>query len=844
MAAEDCLRVIREAAGRDDLSDEAIDDLITELQRRRNVARAENRLESEEEAMLNAADELAAEVLAAAQIERRNRLINIKVLDDALRFAEAMDAETGDPSRALLARNVGSNVRVAGARQSVDARGNALTTQYLGGLIADLRRRNLLPLLNSRSLDREIAQELAELSKRQGNPGVSGSDEAVAIAKVIDKYRRAAVARENRAGAWIRPLEGYIVRQSHDMHRIRRVGFEAWRDAILPLLDGERTFQGADPDKFLRGAFDGLISGRHIRSNGADETDLRLAFKGSGNLAKRVSEHRVLHFRNADAWFDYNQQFGRGALMEAVFHDLERAARNTAMMEVWGTNPRAMFEKVLDTLKDRHRTDLRKLQRLERSILRHQFDEVEGVTRIPINPTSAHVTAAVMAVESMAKLGGATLSAFGDLGFKAAALRETGDNLLSAWAKNLESTLEGMAPGDRRITAELIGVGLDGQIGDLMARFSAVDDTPGNFAKAQRIFFKLNLLAPWTDSNKRGMGLVTSRDLAMNAGRSWDDLPQRELLELYGFDAARWDVARQAVRQEADGRQYLMPDAIRELPDSAFAGIVRGKKQKARAIRKAMDEVETALRSYYVDLADQATPTPGARERAFLRRGTRPGDPLGIALRLIGQFKAFPVTAATKILGRTARADTTGEFLRNVVKGQGDMIGLAHMIVATTTLGYVAQSAKEITKGRSPRDPFSAATWTAAMLQGGGLGLYGDFLFGEYNRFGRSFTASLAGPTLGTADDLLELLARARAGEDTAASALRLLVANTPGANLFYTRLALDYLVLFQIQEAINPGFLQRMERRIQRENNQTFILPPSQAIPLGGGSRLLEGVR
>ena len=47
-----------------------------------------------------------------------------------------------------------------------------------------------------------------------------------------------------------------------------------------------------------------------------------------------------------------------------------------------------------------------------------------------------------------------------------------------------------------------------------------------------------------------------------------------------------------------------------------------------------------------------------------------------------------------------------------------------------------------------------------------------------------------------------------------------------------------------QAQEAASPGFLRRMERRIERENKQTFIIPPSQVIPRGGGTRLFEGVR
>lgn len=846
MAAQDCIDAIKAAAG--DLSDEEVTEILEILQARAKARQAAGQAATLDQALLDEADNLAADLEVAALIEKRNRAINVVRRFELESFVEQVDALTGDPSLGLSAANVGINARLPRARASADAKGHALITEYLGGLVAGLRREGVLAVFNSRLLEREIARELAELSKPAGaaRPGLSGSREAQTIAQVIDKIRRAAVARENRAGAFIRPLAGYVVRQSHDMHKIRRAGFTAWRDAILPLLDVARSFQGADPEDFLKGAFDGLQSGRHIVSNGAEESDLSVAFKGPGNLAKRISQHRVLHFKDADAWFDYNQAFGRGSLSDALVHELERAARNTALMETWGTNPRNLFENLLAKLKDQHRADPKKLARLERGSLLNQFDEVEGITRVPLDPSLAKVTSIVLAVETLSKLGGAAISSFGDLGFKALEIARGGDNLLTVWGKNLESSLEGLAPGARREVAELIGVGLEGQIGDLAARFMAQDDIPGRVAKVQQLFFKLNLLGPWTDANKRGLGLMFARELAMKKTRSWGQLDpaQQELLGLYGIGPREWDVARQATRKAADGREYLMPDAIEGLEDGALRALLRDPKASARKLRKARDEIATALRAYYVDRVDNAVPTPGARERAFLKQGTRPGTPAGIAFRLVGQFKAFPVTVATRVLGRLAEADTTGQFFRNLASGKGDILGLAHMVVATTVLGYVAQSAKEITKGRSPRDPSQLSTWNAALLQGGGLGIYGDFLFGETNRFGRSLTETLAGPTISDVSELKEIIDRLRAGEDAGAAALRFGVGVTPFANLFYTRIALDYLILFQLQEAINPGFLKRMERRIQRENKQTFILPPSRAIPRGGGDRILEGVR
>jgi hypothetical protein len=49
--------------------------------------------------------------------------------------------------------------------------------------------------------------------------------------------------------------------------------------------------------------------------------------------------------------------------------------------------------------------------------------------------------------------------------------------------------------------------------------------------------------------------------------------------------------------------------------------------------------------------------------------------------------------------------------------------------------------------------------------------------------------------------------------------------------NLFYSRIVLDYLVLYQIQEALNPGYLRRMERQVEREQGQEFLLAPSEAV-------------
>ena len=52
---------------------------------------------------------------------------------------------------------------------------------------------------------------------------------------------------------------------------------------------------------------------------------------------------------------------------------------------------------------------------------------------------------------------------------------------------------------------------------------------------------------------------------------------------------------------------------------------------------------------------------------------------------------------------------------------------------------------------------------------------------------------------------------------------------NTPFINLFYTKLALDYLFLHDLQELAKPGFLRDMERRINKDFEQEFYFSPQQ---------------
>lgn len=797
MTAAACLVEIQRAAGRP-LSDDEMADLLEELQRRQRRAARLDGLADAEAAALKAADDYAADLALAAKVEKRNALLNLRRRLEAVDFIRSRFA--GDPALGVEALLVGVNRPATGARYSAAAQQNQLTGYYLGGFIADVEREGLWKPFVSGALDRDIARALWSLDDAGR---FAGPQEALALAKIVRKWQEVARLDANKAGAWIKRMPGYIVRQGHDLTKIRRAGFEAWRADVLPRLDAARTFDGADPEAFLRAVYDGLASGVHLRAQASPT-----GFTGPRNLAKGLSAERVLHFRDADSWFDYNARFGTGNLREALLAGLQRSAQTTGLMRALGPNAEANLGRIMDDVMAGLDADGRRTFAAAERRLRDQLAELDGSTRIPVNATAAKVSAVIRAQQSMAKLGGAMLSSFSDIPVYGSEMRYQGRTMLTGMAEAIAGLVQGRGSRERKEILGALGVFSDTMRGTLGARFSGHDDLPGMASRLQQAFFKLNGLAWWTDTLRASAALSMSHRLALNRGLAWDALDPdlRRVLGLYGIDAGRWDTIRSSATKLADGRQYITPEGIAD--------------------------VDTAdrLRAYIVDRTEYAVVEPDQRSLATMRRGTRPGSVEGELFRFFWQFKSFTVAMMQKPLGREVYgrgANSLAEAMRN---GNGELLGLAQLLLWTTAFGYISMTAKDLAKGRTPRDPLDPKTFGAAMVQGGGMGIYGDFLFGEFNRFGGGLLSTFAGPTASTAEELADLYSRMKAGDDLAAQTFRTALGNTPFANLFYTRIALDYLFLYRVQESLNPGYLKRMERRIAEQNAQTFLVRPSEA--------------
>ncbi|HEJ9371222.1 TPA: hypothetical protein SMM36_004642 [Klebsiella oxytoca] len=833
-----CEKTVNAAAGRN-LSEDEMGRLVSDMENTVKRIRAENEGISLEAAALRAAEELSNAEKLANVIEARNKALNTRIA--AQRLAFIRDSFPDRPDIGLSAILVGRNEARTGSRSSASAEQFQLRSKYLSGLNHDLEQAGVLKYLSSGSNDAEVADAMWRLGKGESTDGMM--KESVKIAEIITKWQESARLDANKAGAWIRKMPGYIARQGHDMMKIRAAGFAAWRDAILPKLD-KATFEGvADQDAFLRSVYDGLASGVHLAS---EKPDWMKGFKGSQNVARRASQERVLHFLDGRSWYEYNREFGVGSVREAIYGGLEASARNTGLMRILGTNPENMVNYLADTISADLKGNEKALAAFNdarRSTIKNEMAEVTGQTNIPGSSALARFGSTTRAVDSMLKLGGAMISSFNDLASNALELRYQGKNFMSALTESIQGRLKRYSTEEQKEILSSLGVYADSMRDEILQRFSGDVTLPGKVARLQRQFFRLNGLNWWTDASRNTTATMTSHWLAGNAKSPHATLNPdlKRALDLHGIGEPEWNIFRTMDMKGSEGRTFMTPDGIDSVPDDVIAKYVADKNVTVneRSIANARSELGDKLRGYILDRVMVAMTEPTARTRALMKQGTQPGTVQGELIRFIGQYKSFTASFMQQALGREVfgRGYTPaplgqsrwGSVSNALFKsGKGEMVGLAQVALWMTFFGYLSMQTKLMLKGQTPR-PADAKTFLAAAAQGGGLGIFGDFLFGEANRFGNGPITSLAGPVAGSADQLVTLFQKARSGDAKAGDFFRFTVDHTPFINLFWSRPILNYLFLNQLQESLSPGSLHRYEQNIRKNQGNDFLIPPSQ---------------
>lgn len=402
------------------------------------------------------------------------------------------------------------------------------------------------------------------------------------------------------------------------------------------------------------------------------------------------------------------------------------------------------------------------------------------------------------------------LSQLNDIAIFAAGSNYQGRGFFSGMHEAVTGLGRGLSSPERQQLAASLGVALDNMRGEL-ARVGDFSQ-PGRMSRMASTFMDYTGGNWWVSRMRASASFGMSSHMAEQTGKVWGALDHeyQRVISFNGIGEKEWDSIRASQLHELGGTRYVLPENIAD-------------KEAARKLQTYLSD-----QTLYIALE------PDARTRAIMTQGTRPRTWSGETARFLGQFKSFTGAYMQKIIGRElfGRGYEGDSIVGALKNGEGEIGGLAQLMVATTVLGYASMALKDLAKGKTPKDPTqspekAAKVFLAAMVQGGGAGIYGDFLFGQASRAGGGTLETLAGPTFGAGARVVDLYHRVLAGDDASAAAVRETINQLPYVNFFYTRIALDYLFLWNLQDHLNPGYVRRMQQNAQRDFGQTFWLQP-----------------
>jgi hypothetical protein len=760
-------------------------------------------------------------------------------------------------------------IEPAQRHDTVDGHWVAQARRFIGPIGNRLRQLGLLKFAENDGDRYGFAEALWRKDPRNTpDPTITISKNAQAMADAVYPATRLLRERLNALGAYIGDAIGYISHTNWDSDQLARAGgggpdiepnYRAWKARDVPRM-AESTFEdvlqkeGETPEmareRFIRSIYEATRSGVHMRGTNMAGLPsvgdfIPQAYEGSYNIARAVSHERVIDWKSSRDWADHQKEFGGGhSLYHDIVHTLDVGARRIALMEYLGHNPDANFEILARRLIEQHRNSP-DLGRLEAQLqgVRNQLGRLTGRLNVPVSADHANLINGLMAGEAITHLGGvglthalaAPLTVSQEMVHHGFNRLESMANVAKALTLNRGSAevQEALADAGAYTHSYLNGIDRAGNAGDAWRR----DGFPGFVSWTAANFMRLTPLPALIDSfHARGVrGPLMSR-LGRELGNTFENIERhmQAALRAYGFGPEEWSLIRSSAPTMVEGKPWVTPSTAENVDPAAVEALLRSRGEigekaapevVARAVQKFQWQLADRLLMYINDAADSATVRPGVREQAIALGETRPGTWSYSVRRAIGQFKMWPLAATMQIIGRDiARSLSNKEMASNI-----------GWVIALTALGGAARmSINDLVAGRPQRDWTNPWVWLAAAAQGGGLGIWGDLLLGETNRMGGGILSTAGGPLVGDVDRFWSIFNRwkADARTETWGKAFQHMwpdlahwgVQHIPFANLIYLKGTLDYLLWYHLYEAASPGWWERTNRRLQKEQGRTMI--------------------
>ncbi|HHN8696077.1 TPA: hypothetical protein ACRR1C_005215 [Klebsiella quasipneumoniae] len=821
---QECINAVQQAASRR-LTQQEIKNIEDRIYRNmRQLARndpASWRAMTDAERLRRAGQLAANELTNEAALKKRRVALTIAARQRLDAFIKTYQGKDGKLE--ALNRTIAFHADGKSNFLSVESRGKA-TRDYALSQIQEAFEAvdpRFFHLFEDEASVRDLVYEM----RGQDTGNVRAKKGAKAWAGVTELLRQ----RFNDAGGDIGYLENCGIPQHHSMEKVGRVPQDKWVSDVIGKLDRKyyikddgQLMSDAELTTFLGEAYNTIATGG---LNKLSDTGMRI----SGARSNRGNASRQIHFKDADSYLEYQREYGDRSLWEVMVGHLEGISKDIALVETYGPNPDHVFRSILDEVTAEQATAnperTGRIKRLANST-ENLYNFIAGKTQPIANPHIARWSDNIRNWMVASRLGSALLASFSDLGtmYMSAKVANIPMNRL------FMNQLEAMNPANRTelARARRAGLAMESLLGSVN-RWAMDNMGPSVSRWAATAVMRASGLTAWTDAHKRAYGVTMMGSLGEVVSRAPDlrslDDSDFRILKSKGIteqDFSVWKLAQQ--EDWGNGNTTMLtPESIMRIPDAAVMHLGLPERVRFEAMRRLLAAVSEEV--------DMAVITPGAREQLLTGGGLQRGTWKGELTRSVFLFKSFPISVVLRHWTRAMGMPSAG----------GRAAYIAAFLASTTMLGALSQQLNDLASGRNPREMTgkdAGKFWLGALLKGGGLGLYGDFLLSDHTRYGGGALASMLGPVAGLVDDVVKLAqgiplnAVEGKPEQTGGDLVKLGKGLIPGANLWYAKAALDHMIFNQLQEYFSPGYLRKMEQRSKKEFNQTYWWRPQDVTP------------
>lgn len=844
------------------------------------------RISGSEDPIVTAAWGLVRNLKEQAENKKADALLNARVRLDLIG-----DATAGGSLKGAMNYLRGKFFWLAGqdSKENVQSLWHGLSSTWISTVFSKLNKDGLMEAARSPEMFQQVARELWEL--RSVGPTRPNASPARQIAEIIFEQQEAQRARLNSYGARIGAAVDWIATTSHDAHLIRRGGrdtapainsdeaFTRWWTLVKDRL-AEKTYDDITPkevngvmqtmdearEAFGRDVFNSLYTGVHMRTGYSEGPK----FEGGGfNVARKLSEGRTLYWKDADAWTQYMQQYGRHTnWLELAVKTGDFNARRAALMKYFGTNPASNLRLIMENIAEQYRDKdpsavenfLRERTGFFREDIRDVMKLLDGTADRPANEMAAQVGRTARGATNMMYLGGVQLTHFASLFTTVSSdAMMHGEGVWSSLGNMMGSLFKNLKADERlEMMAELgaYGDGLKRHVEDHFAHGMSLSKEegfgiPGAVAQGQDWFMTATGLPYIFDHVRSGHKAMLANKYARQLDKAFPDLkpPEQTILRSYGVGPEEWATLKTAIGDltESNGRTYLTPNLTASIDRNAIETLLRSRGEiktgaSAETIDKKIfsfrDDLADKLTMMYQDAAELSVVSGGVRQQAMLK-GSTSGTWRDEIMQAVTQFHSWPIAATQQILAR--------QFYENA--GAKRVFNLGILAGMSMLGGYIRAFVRDTANGVEPQQPQNVGEAVRLgiywMAQGGVSGIIGDWIGGELNRTpNEGYRGSMGGPLFGSANELFHTLTTlgqevgsdkdtAKFNEALGASIGKSAMSHVPFANLLYLKGAYSYLIMWHAIEAMKPGWWQRTNATMEREQHRThFGYKPYQPVP------------